>query len=164
MSEKTSEIYLIFNLISIFCLGALVRVQLPRNPKRTLVVANCTATADTRKRPHKVPSFVLFFATCFWKKKYLFQFSRLQGGRVIAIRREDQSVWERRAPLSPSNVMRLTRQHVKVIVQPSNRRAYPMQVIFFLFCFQIKFHFICLVYYLEPLYYRFFFIKYYICL
>lgn len=49
-------------------------------------------------------------------------------GKVIAIRREDQSVWERRAPFSPANVRRLTRAGVKVIVQPSNRRAYPMQV------------------------------------
>lgn len=49
-------------------------------------------------------------------------------GRVMAIRREDQSVWERRAPLSPSNVRRLTRAGVKVIVQSSNRRAYPLQV------------------------------------
>ncbi|KAJ2942585.1 hypothetical protein O0L34_g2052 [Tuta absoluta] len=46
---------------------------------------------------------------------------------VIAIRREDQSVWERRAPFAPSNVSRLVRKGVKVIVQPSNRRAYPMQ-------------------------------------
>nr|CAD7265330.1 unnamed protein product [Timema shepardi] len=49
-------------------------------------------------------------------------------GKVIAVRREDQSVWERRAPLAPANVRRLTRAGVKVIVQPSNRRAYPMQV------------------------------------
>nr|CAD7453969.1 unnamed protein product [Timema tahoe] len=48
-------------------------------------------------------------------------------GKVIAVRREDQSVWERRAPLAPANVRRLTRAGVKVIVQPSNRRAYPMQ-------------------------------------
>ncbi|XP_049782894.1 alpha-aminoadipic semialdehyde synthase, mitochondrial [Schistocerca cancellata] len=48
-------------------------------------------------------------------------------GKVIAIRREDQSVWERRAPLAPTNVRRLVRAGVKVIVQPSNRRAYPMQ-------------------------------------
>lgn len=47
--------------------------------------------------------------------------------RVIAIRREDQSVWERRAPFAPSNVKRFVREGVKVIVQPSNRRAYPMQ-------------------------------------
>lgn len=52
----------------------------------------------------------------------------LQSRRVIAIRREDQSVWERRAPFSPSNVKTFVRQGVKVIVQPSNRRAYPMQV------------------------------------
>ena len=45
----------------------------------------------------------------------------------MAIRREDQSVWERRAPLSPSNVRKLVRAGVKVLVQPSNRRAYPMQ-------------------------------------
>lgn len=37
-------------------------------------------------------------------------------------------MWERRAPLAPSNVRRLARAGVKVIVQPSNRRAYPMQV------------------------------------
>nr|SVE70256.1 EOG090X0141 [Daphnia similis]SVE70880.1 EOG090X0141 [Daphnia similis]SVE71511.1 EOG090X0141 [Daphnia similis]SVE72144.1 EOG090X0141 [Daphnia similis] len=42
-------------------------------------------------------------------------------------RREDQSVWERRAPLSPTNVRKLVRAGVKVLVQPSNRRAYPMQ-------------------------------------
>lgn len=53
--------------------------------------------------------------------------------RVIAIRREDQSVWERRAPFSPNNVKRLVKNNVKVIVQPSNRRAYPMQVCIFLF-------------------------------
>ncbi|XP_072939174.1 alpha-aminoadipic semialdehyde synthase, mitochondrial [Epargyreus clarus] len=54
-------------------------------------------------------------------------YSSSKSRRVIAIRREDQSVWERRAPFAPSNVNRLVRQGVKVIVQPSNRRAYPMQ-------------------------------------
>lgn len=48
-------------------------------------------------------------------------------GKVIALRREDQSVWERRASLAPVNVRKLTRAGVKVIVQPSNRRAYPTQ-------------------------------------
>ncbi|EAT33010.1 AAEL014734-PA [Aedes aegypti] len=48
-------------------------------------------------------------------------------GTVIAIRREDQSVWERRASFSPAGVKKLIKQGVKVIVQPSNRRAYPMQ-------------------------------------
>jgi len=49
-------------------------------------------------------------------------------GKTLAIRREEQSVWERRAPLDPLNVKKLVRQGVKVLVQPSNRRAYPMQV------------------------------------
>ncbi|XP_054290330.1 alpha-aminoadipic semialdehyde synthase, mitochondrial-like isoform X1 [Macrosteles quadrilineatus] len=48
-------------------------------------------------------------------------------GKVMAIRREDQSVWERRAPLAPSNVRKLVRAGVKVLIQPSNRRAYPVQ-------------------------------------
>ncbi|CAH1102551.1 unnamed protein product [Psylliodes chrysocephalus] len=46
--------------------------------------------------------------------------------KVIAIRREDQSIWERRAPFSPSHVRKLVKRGVKVIVQPSNRRSYPM--------------------------------------
>lgn len=47
---------------------------------------------------------------------------------MIAIRREDQSVWERRAPFAPKHVRRLVRKGVSVLLQPSNRRAYPMQV------------------------------------
>ncbi|XP_063698348.1 alpha-aminoadipic semialdehyde synthase, mitochondrial [Culicoides brevitarsis] len=49
------------------------------------------------------------------------------SGRVIAIRREDQSVWERRAPFNPNTVRQFVKNDVKVLVQPSNRRAYPMQ-------------------------------------
>ena len=48
----------------------------------------------------------------------------------MAIRREDQSLWERRAPLGPHHVRKLVKEGVKVIVQPSNRRCYPMQAIF----------------------------------
>jgi len=48
------------------------------------------------------------------------------GQRVMAIRRETQSVWERRAPLGPQHVRKLVKKGVKVLVQPSNRRAYPM--------------------------------------
>lgn len=55
-----------------------------------------------------------------------------QTNKVIAIRREDQSVWERRAPFAPQHVKRLVREGVTVLVQPSNRRAYPMQVILLL--------------------------------
>ncbi|KAH3865296.1 hypothetical protein DPMN_028335 [Dreissena polymorpha] len=47
---------------------------------------------------------------------------------TLAIRRETINVWERRAPLSPSQVASLVKQGSKVIVQPSNRRAYNMQV------------------------------------
>ncbi len=50
--------------------------------------------------------------------------------KVIAIRREDQSIWERRAPLSPNHVRKLIyKDGYKVIVQPSNRRAFQMPVI-----------------------------------
>lgn len=37
-------------------------------------------------------------------------------------------MWERRAPFGPQHVRRLVRNGVTVLVQPSNRRAYPMQV------------------------------------
>lgn len=46
---------------------------------------------------------------------------------ILAIRREDNSVWERRAPLSPNHVFDLVKKGVKVLVQPSNRRAYSEQ-------------------------------------
>lgn len=42
---------------------------------------------------------------------------------VVAIRREDINPWERRAPLAPRHVRELTNAEVKVLVQPSNRRA-----------------------------------------
>ena len=45
----------------------------------------------------------------------------------LAIRRETINAWERRAPLSPNHVKRLTRSGVKVLIQPSNRRAFPIQ-------------------------------------
>ncbi|XP_037539586.1 alpha-aminoadipic semialdehyde synthase, mitochondrial [Nematolebias whitei] len=44
-------------------------------------------------------------------------------GVVVAIRREDVNPWERRAPLAPRHVKELTNNGVKVLVQPSNRRA-----------------------------------------
>jgi len=49
-------------------------------------------------------------------------------GKVLALRREDNTVWERRCPLSPTHVEQLVSAGVKVIVQPSNRRAFAMQV------------------------------------
>ena len=54
--------------------------------------------------------------------------SRLAHPLYYCVSREDQSVWERRAPLGPQHVRKLVKDGVKVLVQPSNRRAYPMQV------------------------------------
>ena len=48
--------------------------------------------------------------------------------KVMAVRREDNSPWERRAPLAPKHVKALVAHGVKVLVQPSNRRAFPIQV------------------------------------
>ncbi|XP_034541480.1 alpha-aminoadipic semialdehyde synthase, mitochondrial [Notolabrus celidotus] len=42
---------------------------------------------------------------------------------IMAIRREDINPWERRAPLAPRHIRELTNAGVKVLVQPSNRRA-----------------------------------------
>ncbi|KAK5901654.1 hypothetical protein CesoFtcFv8_006996 [Champsocephalus esox] len=42
---------------------------------------------------------------------------------VMAIRREDINPWERRAPLAPKHVKELTNAGIKVLLQPSNRRA-----------------------------------------
>ena len=54
------------------------------------------------------------------------------GGRnqqpCLGIRRETINAWERRAPLAPTHVKRLTKQGIRVLIQPSNRRAYPIQV------------------------------------
>lgn len=47
---------------------------------------------------------------------------------VMAIRRETVNVWERRAPLSPQQIRKLVKSGIKVIVQPSNRRAFSMKV------------------------------------
>ena len=48
--------------------------------------------------------------------------------QVMAIRREDQSIWERRAPLAPNHVRKLVKDGIKVLVQPSNRRAFTTPV------------------------------------
>lgn len=47
--------------------------------------------------------------------------------KTIAIRREDYSAWERRAPFSPKHVAQLVKSGIKVIVQPSNCRIYPIE-------------------------------------
>lgn len=51
----------------------------------------------------------------------------LRFKHVIGIRREDQSPWERRAPFAPEHVRTLVKKHnIKVLIQPSNRRAFPI--------------------------------------
>ncbi|VDP31805.1 unnamed protein product [Heligmosomoides polygyrus] len=51
-----------------------------------------------------------------------------KGKPTLGIRRETINAWERRAPFAPSHVKKLTRSGVTVLIQPSNRRAYPIQV------------------------------------
>ncbi|CAF1178513.1 unnamed protein product [Adineta steineri] len=54
-------------------------------------------------------------------------FYPLRSKHVIGIRREDQSPWERRAPLAPEHVRTLVKKHnIKVLIQASNRRAFPI--------------------------------------
>lgn len=53
-------------------------------------------------------------------------FTSEKAERVMAIRREDINVWERRSPIAPSHVAELVHNGVKVLVQPSTRRAYTM--------------------------------------
>lgn len=50
-----------------------------------------------------------------------------KGTPTIGIRRETINAWERRAPLSPNHVKLLTKKGVNVFIQPSNRRAFPIQ-------------------------------------
>lgn len=63
-------------------------------------------------------------------KRFARTFSAKDGGKCLAIRRETINAWERRAPLAPMHVKKLVKKGVKVIIQPSNRRAFPVQVCF----------------------------------
>lgn len=47
-------------------------------------------------------------------------------GTTLAIRREESTVWERRAPLNPNHVHTLVKHGVTVLIQPSTRRAYSL--------------------------------------
>ena len=48
---------------------------------------------------------------------------------MVGIQREVINAWEQRAPLAPTHVRQLVSGgDVSVLIQPSNRRAYPMQV------------------------------------
>jgi len=71
------------------------------------------------------------------KKEHIERVRKIMSMRrkvpCLALRRETINPWERRAPLAPKHVRILTRAGVRVLVQPSNRRAYPMQVANFCF-------------------------------
>lgn len=45
--------------------------------------------------------------------------------QVIGVRKEDKNRWERRAPLSPSHVQKLTSSGLKVLVEASDKRIFP---------------------------------------
>lgn len=75
-----------------------------------------------------LPSLAPHIALCRHASAVASKGGAKQKQRVMAIRREDYgSQWERRAPLNPFHVKSFVDQGVKVLVQPSNRRAYPMQ-------------------------------------
>ncbi|ROT66919.1 putative alpha-aminoadipic semialdehyde synthase, mitochondrial [Penaeus vannamei] len=92
--------------------------HMPHGPAGTRPVIRNVTCAQRRACCGTVPALALGLGT-----------QRNVRGRVLAIRREDQSVWERRAPLGPSQVRQLVKDGVKVIVQPSNRRAYQCRLI-----------------------------------
>src|SRR4051812_4849607 len=50
-----------------------------------------------------------------------------RGTPCLGIRRETINAWERRAPLAPSHVRKLVKGGIRVLIQPSNRRAFPIQ-------------------------------------
>ncbi|KAG8196322.1 hypothetical protein JTE90_013807 [Oedothorax gibbosus] len=84
-------------------------------------------TSRAKLKMWRLPKEHKTFATYVYKAKSKNSERWKSSGKVLAIRREDASVWERRSPLAPHHVKQLTRAGVKVLVQPSNRRAYPMQ-------------------------------------
>lgn len=48
---------------------------------------------------------------------------------TIGIRKEDKSVWEARAPLSPRHIKSLLQKHptIKIVIQPSTTRVFTDQ-------------------------------------
>ena len=58
-------------------------------------------------------------------KPYLSK-TKVEDGKILALRREDINVWERRAPIAPQHIKALKQQGITTLVQPSTRRAYTM--------------------------------------
>ncbi|KAI6224429.1 hypothetical protein M3Y99_01399800 [Aphelenchoides fujianensis] len=63
----------------------------------------------------------------FYAPRRLISYVGRQNPPCLGIRRETINAWERRAPLAPTHVKKLTKNGVRVLIQPSNRRAYPIQ-------------------------------------
>eukprot|EP00795_Rhopilema_esculentum_P002141 gene2141-17728_t len=76
------------------------------------------------------PYFQQFSCQNGWRalssKPYLSK-TKVESGKILALRREDINVWERRAPIAPQHIKSLKEQGINTLVQPSTRRAYTMQ-------------------------------------
>ena len=62
-----------------------------------------------------------------WSSEPYLSKIKVEEGRILAIRREDINVWERRAPIAPQHVKQLKEKGITTLVQPSTRRAYTMK-------------------------------------
>ncbi len=70
----------------------------------------------------KGPSLMKAFSSA----RYLSN-TKVEDGKILALRREDINVWERRAPIAPQHIKELQEKGITTLVQPSTRRAYTMQ-------------------------------------
>ena len=78
-----------------------------------------------KTRPY-LNQFISQGQRAFSSKTYLSK-TKVEDGKILALRREDINVWERRAPIAPHHVKSLKEQGITSLVQPSTRRAYTMQ-------------------------------------
>ena len=79
----------------------------------------------SKARPY-LKQFISQGLRAFSSKPYLSK-TNVEDGKIIALRREDINVWERRAPIAPCHVKSLKKQGIMSLVQPSTRRAYTLQ-------------------------------------
>uniref|UniRef100_A0A1I7X9Y8 AlaDh_PNT_N domain-containing protein n=1 Tax=Heterorhabditis bacteriophora TaxID=37862 RepID=A0A1I7X9Y8_HETBA len=79
--------------------------------------------------PYSVMQYMYLFHVRAYNRHIVRGFQSFIGRGVptIGIRRETINAWERRAPLAPVHVKKLTKSGVNVLIQPSNRRAFPIQ-------------------------------------
>ena len=70
------------------------------------------------------PCTIFITNTCCFLEKMV-----EKNPKCLAITRETYNVWERRAPFAPCHVKKLIESGVKVLIQPSSRRAYTVEVL-----------------------------------